>query len=133
MCFILAEDATSSIEMIAFPETFSRYYNVIVNNSVVVIKGKISYKDSKSKIIISQVINPEEFVYECQSKALHLKIDNSDIEKGRRISEIIQQNRGISDLVYVEQRKIYKNYCNITNELICEIAKIITYGNISLI
>ena len=133
MCFIVGEDLTSSIEMIAFPETFSMYYDVITNNSVVVIKGKTSMKDGNAKIIISEVINPEEFVYECQSKALHLKIGNSDIENGKKVSEILQKNRGISDLVYVNQRKIYKNYCNITNELICEIAKIITYGNISLI
>lgn len=133
MCFIIAEDSTSSIEMIAFPEVFSTYYNTIVNSSVVIIKGKTSLKDGNAKIIISEVITPEEFVYECQGKSLHLKIDSSDIEKGKKVSEILHKNRGISDLVYVEQKKIYKNYCNITNELIYEIAKIITYGNISLI
>lgn len=133
MCFIIGEDATSSVEMIAFSEVFSAYYDKIMNSSVVVIKGKISLKDRSPKIIISQVVDPEEFVYECQSKALHLRIDNSEVEKGKKVSQIIQQNRGISDLVYVEQRKIYKNYCNITNEMISEIAKIITYGNISLI
>lgn len=133
MCFIVGEDSTSSVEMIAFPETFSTYYDTITNNSVVVIKGKTSLKDGNLKVIISEVVNPEEFVYECQSKSLHLRIDNSDVEKGKRVSEILRQNRGISDLVYVEQKKIYKNYCNITNELIYEIAKIITYGNISLI
>ena len=133
MCFIVGEDSTSSVEMIAFPETFSTYYDTIANNSVVVIKGKTSLKDGNLKVIISEVVNPEEFVYECQSKSLHLRIDNSDVEKGKRVSEILRQNRGISDLVYVEQKKIYKNYCNITNELIYEIAKIITYGNISLI
>jgi len=133
MCFIVGEDLTSSIEMIAFPEIFSKYDDVITNNSVVVIKGKTSMRYGDLKIIVSEVINPEEFVYECQSKALHIKINNSDIENGKKVSEILQKNRGISDLVYVEQRKIYKNYCNITNELICEIAKIITYGNIYLI
>mgnify|MGYP003396920995 CR=1 FL=1 len=133
MCFIVGEDATSSVEMLAFPEIFSTYYNVIIDNSVVVIKGKTSMKEDELKIIISEVMKPEEFVYECQSKSLYLKIDSSDIEKGKKVSEIIQRNRGISDLIYVKQKKIYKNYCNITNELIYEIAKIITYGNISLI
>jgi DNA polymerase-3 subunit alpha len=133
MCFIVGEDLTSSIEMMAFPEIFSKYDDVITNNSVVVIKGKTSMRYGDLKIIVSEVINPEEFVYECQSKALHIKINNSDIENGKKVSEILRKNRGISDLVYVEQRKIYKNYCNITNELICEIAKIITYGNIYLI
>ncbi len=133
MCFIVGEDTTASVEMIAFPETFSDYYDIIVNKAVIVVKGKVSLKDKKSKLIISEVIDPEKFVYECQGKSLHLEIDNSDVENGKKVSEILQRNRGISDLVYVKQKKIYKNYCNITNELIYEIAKIITYGNISLI
>ncbi len=133
MCFIFAEDTTGSIDAIAFPEVFKKNYDKITDNDIIVIKGKTSHKDDEVNVIISDILTPDEFVFECQGKSLGIIIDTDDTERGKKVSDILKKNRGISDLVFVRQKKIYKNYCNITNELVRELAKILSYKNISLI
>ncbi len=55
MAFLLLEDEAGLFEAIAFPEVFQRHFSLLVKEALLVIKGKISDKDSEEKIIIQEI------------------------------------------------------------------------------
>ncbi len=134
MAFLQVEDATGSVEAIAFPETFSKYRDKLSAESIIAVRGKVSYKDEElPKILLSSVLDGDEFEELCREKSLRLVIEQSDVDKGRRVSAIIGNNRGSSDLVYVKQKKCYRNYVSVSNSLIRELAEVLSIDNIFLI
>ncbi|MBE6839586.1 MAG: hypothetical protein E7507_08645 [Ruminococcus sp.] len=134
MAFMQIEDITGAMEAIAFPDMFAKARTKIVKDNVVAVKGRISLRDDEvPKIILSDVLDGKEFEEICSKKSLRLKIADDEIEKGRRSSEILMRNRGNADLIYINQKKCYKNYCKISNSLISELAEALSIDNIFLI
>ena len=134
MAFMQIEDITGAMEAIAFPDIFEKARTKIVKDNVVAVKGRISLRDDEvPKIILSDVLDGKEFEEICSKKSLRLKIADDEIEKGRRSSEILMRNRGNADLIYINQKKCYKNYCKISNSLISELAEALSIDNIFLI
>lgn len=133
MCFINAEDETGTVEVITFPEIFRNCFKKIVDGDVLVVMGRTTVKDDEVKLIASDIYTGDEFEYLCMKKTLQIIIDSKDTERGKEISRLLQENRGVSDVIFVNQKKIYKNYCNISNWLISELVKILSDKNILLI
>ncbi|MFZ2330542.1 MAG: OB-fold nucleic acid binding domain-containing protein, partial [Atribacterota bacterium] len=57
MAFLLLEDESGLFEAIAFPEAFQHYFSLLVKEELLIIKGKISDKNSEEKIIIQEIKN----------------------------------------------------------------------------
>lgn len=55
MAFLLLEDESGLFEAIAFPKVFQRYFSLLVKETLLLIKGKISNKDNEEKIIIQEI------------------------------------------------------------------------------
>ncbi|HNR65388.1 MAG TPA: hypothetical protein PKJ95_03725 [Atribacterota bacterium] len=57
MAFLLLEDESGLFEAIVFPEAFQHYFSLLVKEELLIIKGKISDKNSEEKIIIQETKN----------------------------------------------------------------------------
>ena len=58
MMFAGLEDMYGDIELVIFPNIYEKYGNLLVDESVLKITGKISLKeDEKSKLIVSNIVN----------------------------------------------------------------------------
>lgn len=55
MAFMDLEDTSGMIEVIVFPNLFSKYQNLIVDGKIVVIKGKMSDKDGEAKFLADEI------------------------------------------------------------------------------
>lgn len=57
MLFLTLEDSTGEIELIAFPKIFEKYSPMLVLESAVAVRGKLSFKDDEApKLIVDEVL-----------------------------------------------------------------------------
>ena len=56
MAFVKLEDKTGEIELICFSDTLERYGYLLTNNSAVVVRGAVNFReDSDPKIVVNEV------------------------------------------------------------------------------
>ncbi|KNF09136.1 DNA polymerase III, subunit alpha [Gottschalkia purinilytica] len=105
MCFITLEDLYGSIEVIVFPQTYEKYNKYLVEDSIVVISGRLSISEEEgSRTIISESIKP---MVKGEKKKLYIKISkNEPTELLDRIKKVLTQYRGsVPVYVYIEKNK----------------------------
>ncbi|MBM6861857.1 DNA polymerase III subunit alpha, partial [Clostridium saudiense] len=73
MAFIKLEDLSGSIEVIVFPKTLDKVRPLITQDSMVVIKGRVSMKEDEPVKIICETIEPLEKV---NSSKLFIRVEN---------------------------------------------------------
>ncbi len=97
MAFITFEDFTSSIEAIAFADTYAEFSTLLQVESMVLVEGKVNIKTENDdpKIIIDKAI-PLERVWEKYSKQLCLAFRSDEIEEKTilQVKKIIQEHKG---------------------------------------
>lgn len=60
MSFITVNDDTDTVEVIVFPTIHLENNIKLIPNTVILFKGKVSYKDQDKKIILNQMVNLDE-------------------------------------------------------------------------
>ena len=138
MAFITLEDLYGSIECIVFPATYDKYREVIEENSIVVIEGKISIQEEEElKIICESVYKLEEY----KKNKVYLKISKGkpmDIFESIKI--ILSRYKGNTPVyIYMEEsnRTVVANralWVNVENRsLIEELSYILGKENIKIL
>lgn len=74
MAFITVEDLYGSIEVIVFPNILKRYEKLLEEDSIVLVKGKISVKEEENPKIICEEVEPLKKV---KLSKLYIKIDEN--------------------------------------------------------
>jgi DNA polymerase-3 subunit alpha len=55
MFFLKTEDLTDKIEIIVFPKTTEKSHSTLKENNIVLISGKVDWKDNNPKIIAEEI------------------------------------------------------------------------------
>jgi len=108
MAFATLEDLYSSVELIIFPNTLDRYNEIIQEDNIVLVEGKLSYKEDENPKIISEKFRS---LNKDLNKKIYLKIEKKkDLKKEKKkIIKLIKNYGGINQVtVYVEKED--KNY-----------------------
>jgi DNA polymerase-3 subunit alpha len=58
MAFLDIEDLVGGVEVIVFPNVYEKYAAVIAEDAIVVLRGKLNFKDEETPKIIAQKITP---------------------------------------------------------------------------
>lgn len=75
MAFIKVEDLFGSIEVILFPDMYSKYSSILIEDSVLFIQGRANIQeDADSKVIAAKIIRYEELIAANNKNTLWLKI-----------------------------------------------------------
>ncbi len=62
MAFMTLEDITGEFEVLLFPKTFEKYRNMLEDDAIVVVTGRVSARDEKAaSIIADEVFTPETY------------------------------------------------------------------------
>ncbi len=95
MAILRVEDTESFIEVLVFPETFKQTFLHLQQDAVVIIKGKLDFKEDTPKIISSDII-PIEQASRVLIESISLNISKLDKTQGyfQKIKEIILSNPG---------------------------------------
>ena len=101
MAFITLEDLYGAVECIVFPTTFDRYNNLIEEDSLIIIKGKISLSEEEEPKIICEKIFP---LNKYKEGKVFLKISKGKpLNTFDSIKEILKKYRGETPVyVYLE-------------------------------
>jgi DNA polymerase-3 subunit alpha len=109
MAFATLEDLYGSVELIIFPNTLDKYGEIIQEDSIVFVEGKLSYKEDENPKIICERIKS---INKDLKKKIYLKIekDKNLKEEKRKIVKLIKNYPGMNEVsVYVEKDdKSYK-------------------------
>ena len=98
MAFANIEDLHGSIEMVIFPETYKKYRNLIEDDNVVLVKGKLQVDDEDIKLL-SQEFNDIESL---DFRTLYLKTRYNEYNNLR---EVLKEYSGKTPVVvYFEDR-----------------------------
>jgi DNA polymerase-3 subunit alpha len=73
MATFLLEDMTGRVDMVAFPESYKRYYELIQEDLLVWIKGQVQGNSDSVKIQVQQMMTLEEAL-ESNAKRMILRV-----------------------------------------------------------
>ena len=138
MAFSTVEDNGGECEVIFFPEVYAQSVQLIRADSIVYLKGKLSYKDEDPKILAETVIPAAQYVGLAAKSGLFIRCMSTDKEKITRAAELCRNYKGEGKLnFYFEDIKKYvrpksADGVNITEELLEKLADIVGDGNIAL-
>ncbi len=108
MAFATLEDLYGSVELIIFPNVLDRYSEIIQEDSIVMVEGKLSYKEDENPKIICEGMSP---INKDLKKKIYVKIDkdkNIKQEK-KKLMNLLKKFSGLNEVsVYLEKNK--KNY-----------------------
>lgn len=82
MAFVQVEDLQGSVEVLIFSEVYDRHQGLIAPDTVVLVEGTISQRDSQPKIIANSLERVENLREKFQSQLqLNIKLDTSEISE----------------------------------------------------
>lgn len=104
MAFITLEDFFGTIECIVFPQTYERYYDLINEDEVVVIEGRLSFSEVEEPKIICEKVAA---LNKLNLDKIYVKITrDKDKDIFNRINLILKKNPGDTPVyLYLEKDK----------------------------
>ena len=143
MAIFSLEDLNNFVEVLAFPKTFARFPDMIKEDSLVYVFGKVNRREEEPKIIAEDII-PLEKVKEKYTKSVLIKLSTTGLEENmmRRVKFCIQKFSGkvpvLIDLLSDEGRKIRVSvdtefFVNPTGELLTALEDIVGSGNVKFL
>jgi DNA polymerase-3 subunit alpha len=111
MAVFVLEDLQGTVEVVLFPETLSQFASLVVEDTVVFVKGKTDFRRERPNIIASELI-PLERAREKLAKGVRIRLDAREVtqEKVIQIRSICQHHRGdrpFCVVVRTDKGKVY--------------------------
>lgn len=108
MAFVTLEDLYSNVEVIVFPKILEKYRELLEEDSIILIKGRLSIKeDDDVKIIAEDIKFLDDSIY----KKLYVQIESSEDKKRLDELKLISSNHKGNDNLYVyfkDKKQVYK-------------------------
>ena len=103
------------ISCIAFPKTYDKFLEEIIEKKTVYIEGKIQideYKGEKTiKLLVEKIVSLDK-LYDYPAKKLFVLIEEEDRYKYSRLRELINSNKGKIDFLFAIKNKNEKRIQN---------------------
>ena len=103
------------ISCIAFPKTYDKFLEEIIEKKTVYIEGKIQideYKGEKTiKLLVEKIVSLDK-LYDYPAKKLFILIEEEDRYKYSRLRELINSNKGKTELLFAIKNKNEKRIQN---------------------
>lgn len=99
MAVFVLEDLQGEAEVVLFAETLSRFADLVVEDRVVFVKGKVDRRREKPNVIVEELISLEEATEKLAAR-VHIRLDAADVSKEKiaEIKSICERHRGRSQL-----------------------------------
>ncbi len=111
MAVFVLEDLQGTAEVVLFPDTLNQFGSLVVEDTVVFVRGKTDFRREKPNVIASELI-PLEQAREKLAKGVRIRLDAREVtqEKIVHIRSICQRHRGdrpLSVVVRTGKGKVY--------------------------
>ena len=100
MAFITIEDIYGTYDVMLFNKLFAKYKDLILEDNLVTIKGKLSIRDGKSPVVIAENIKEWEKLEQAnENQTVYLRFDTKDIDLYEKIKKVISYYPGKSSII----------------------------------
>jgi len=101
MAFIKIEDMNGTIEVLVFPKTYQKCSKIIMEDNIVIVKGRVSIKEEEQPKIIAEEIEQLRG-YEKTINKLYIRLDDKEWKKQiERIKPEIIKFKGLTPIYIV--------------------------------
>ncbi len=115
MAYVVLEGTTSTMEGITFPKVLDKYKNILVENAIVLVRGRISTReDSAPQLICDEFhaiseyehLNTSDFTNDTASERLYLRFPSEDCQNAKAAKAIASAFPGtLETIMYYEDTK----------------------------
>ncbi|EYE88597.1 DNA polymerase III subunit alpha [Fervidicella metallireducens AeB] len=144
MSFVNLEDMYGNIELLLFPKVHDRFKGFVVEDNIILVKGRISIREEEQPKVIVEEIEPlrkrtkDGKINEVKVKKLFIRILDEKAQMQEEIKTILKNHSG-SCPVYLFMAKSNKKllasrdlWVNISEELITELSNKIGIENVKI-
>jgi DNA polymerase III subunit alpha len=138
MSFVTIEDIFGSVEIVVFPKVYQKWSKYILEDNVVVIKGRISVREEEQPKILADSIEPLK-APKVETNKLFIRLSDelwkSQIES---LKPVLERYKGMSPIYVVlrESRKKFmasrELWVTMSDELLNEVKKVIGDDNVKV-
>ncbi len=140
MAYIVLEDDTAAIELIAFSNALDQYGACLRENSAVVVVGKLSVREEKEPQLIVNRARPiaegaaEEAAPMVERRTLYLRLDSQADSRLRKVRAILSMFPGGSKVVlfFADNRTCYGTACTLRQDMLSELSSLLGTENVVL-
>lgn len=133
MAFIKLEDLYGSLDVILFTDVYEEYKDLLIKDSIVCIKGRVSiFEDRNAKLIATQIIPYDKLTKKINRNILWLKLNvNTPSNVLDSVCAILSKYKGNTDVIIYSERdkKKFKApqslFVNTSNELVKELKNLL--------
>lgn len=134
MAFVKLEDMIASIEVLVFPKVYQRCSRMLLEDSLAIVKGRISIKEDEQPKIIADEIEPLKKKMDSEIKRLYIRLSDTLWKKQiEELKPLLLKYKGLNPVYVVlkDSKKIFMSsremWVEISDNLIDELNK--TLGN----
>jgi len=102
MCFLKIEDIYGTFEAIVFPKFYNKFKDVIEEDGLITVRGKVSIRPDSNPVILVESITPWQKKEEQKNnleKKIYLRFDTKDIDLYNKVKTIISSYPGENSIV----------------------------------
>lgn len=74
MAFANLEDTSGSLRIVIFPKTFDQYKQFVAEDTVVLVKAKVDYREEELQLVVEKLSVPDELAAEHEASEAHKEI-----------------------------------------------------------
>lgn len=95
MAFAEIEDLQSKIELVIFSEEFNKFENLLNENEIVAVKGRIDLSRSEPKFLVEEIATPDN-LKQTKFTSLHIRLDRSQINEDNtfKLRDLLTEKKG---------------------------------------
>jgi len=101
MCVILLEDWEGIVEVLVFPETYTKVQPLLEVDAPIFVRGRLDNDESSSKILATDLL-PMERVKEALSRIVTIRINGSaaPLDVAEQLQPIMDEKRGSAEVIF---------------------------------
>ena len=138
MCYLTLEDLSGTLEITLFPAIYAKYRDILVEDNMVTVKGKINVRDGNNPSLIADAVflwdDEEKVKKEDKRGKLFLRFDTKNIDIYSKVKNSLSSYPGEAQVIIRCTSSglafNYQNKVSINNYLINELSGIIGNENI---
>jgi DNA polymerase-3 subunit alpha len=101
MGVILLEDLEGLVEVLVFPDTYSKTRNVLVADAPVIVKGKLDSDESSTKILASDILTLDHAQAQLiTTVTVVIDAENAPPDLAERLKPMIEGKTGSAELIF---------------------------------
>jgi DNA polymerase-3 subunit alpha len=95
MAFVTLEDMDGFLEVVVFADLYSRTAELLHEDSLIVVAGRVSYRDAEPKVVAEEIV-PFEEAEEQFARSSHIRLVTTGLEEDilEKLVEVVARNEG---------------------------------------